>query len=392
MRQGYRLKVLFVDQTGQFGGGERSLYDIVTHLPQGHEVALFSSGPFYDALRAGGVSVHLIEMHSAGNVRRDRGTWSLVAPTLDVYRLQRRIAAMAKRFDVLYANSQKAFVVSSLAVRNPRKALVWHLRDLLTSDHFSPVLRRFVVFLANRYASVVIVNSQATGEAFIRSGGKRRLVRVVHNGIDPAPFATVDAGTAHAARKQFVADGAFLVGIFGRLAPWKGQHIMLEALARLPDVHVVFVGEALFGEESYAAALRSKCQEAGLHGRVHFAGFRNDIPVLMQAVDMVAHTSVSPEPFGRVIVEGMLAGRPVVATRAGGVLEIIDDERTGILVEPGNPVALARAIKRIQDDRELAVCLARNGQSKARSAFSVEAMLSTIRATLCQVTNEHQAC
>ena len=128
-----------------------------------------------------------------------------------------------------------------------------------------------------------------------------------------------------------------LIGIFGRLTRWKGQHIALEALRSLPGVHLVIVGEALFTEDdrAYREELQRTAEEPGLQGRVHFLGFRSDVTALLQAMDVVVHCSVAAEPFGRVIVESMLAGTPVVATRGGGVDEIITDGQDGFLVPPG---------------------------------------------------------
>lgn len=376
------MKILFVDQTGQLGGGELSLFDIVTHLGMPAEVVLFSTGPFHEALVGAGVKVHVLDSNVSGKIHRKSGSWSALSATPALWNLQRKIARLASSGDVIYANSQKAFIAGALAARTVRKPLVWHLRDMLTADHFSPVLRRVAIYLANRYATVVIANSKATQQSFLDSGGRASLVRVVYNGISPAPFENGDPATFASLRTKLAPDPGFLVGVFGRLSPWKGQHVMLEALLQLPDVQVVFVGEALFGEDEYAAQLRSRSEDPALQGRVHFAGFRKDVPALMRAVDAVALTSISPEPFGRVIVEGMLAGKPVIATRAGGALEIIRDRETGLLVEPGNPQDLAAAIHSIQQDKRLAARLGAQGRHAALTQFSLDAMVGNVRSVL----------
>jgi glycosyltransferase involved in cell wall biosynthesis len=136
------------------------------------------------------------------------------------------------------------------------------------------------------------------------------------------------------------------------------------------------VGDALFGEQAYAARLRQQVQALGLANRVHFLGFRPDIPQLMQFSSIVLHTSIAPEPFGRVIVEGMLASRPVVATRAGGVEEILHDGITGVMVEPGNVKALEQALRGLLDDPQRAARIAQSGRADAEARFTVEAMVS----------------
>ena len=191
--------------------------------------------------------------------------------------------------------------------------------------------------LANRTVVRVIANSRATAAAFVESGGKSKLVRVVYNGIDPAPFELTTPAELEALEKELGLAEASIVGVFSRLAPWKGQHVLLDALPHLPAVHALLVGDALFGERTYAESLRVRARSLGVADRVHFLGFRKDVPRLMRLSDVVVHTSTAPEPFGRMIVEGMMADKPVVASRAGGATEIIEDKVNGYLVPPGNP-------------------------------------------------------
>jgi hypothetical protein len=115
---------------------------------------------------------------------------------------------------------------------------------------------------------------------------------------------------------------------------------------------------------------------------VHFLGFRSDIPSLMSLANVVVHTSVAPEPFGRVLVEGMFAKRPVVATRAGGALEIIEDGTSGVLVPPADPGALAHALAQLLGDPAQASRIAANGHMRACGHFSLDAMLAKIEQTV----------
>jgi glycosyltransferase involved in cell wall biosynthesis len=205
---------------------------------------------------------------------------------------------------------------------------------------------------------------------------------VVHNGIDPSPFESVSPTEIDALKEELNLARVPIVGTFSRLACWKGQHVLLEALTHLPGVHAVLVGEALFGEVSYAEALHERAKTLGIVDRVHLLGFRQDVPQLMQLSDVVVHTSIAPEPFGRVIVEGMLACRPVVATRAGGVMEIIEDGVSGVLVPPGDAKALARVLADLLADPSKSNALATAGYTVALDRFSPRAMLEGIEAQL----------
>jgi glycosyltransferase involved in cell wall biosynthesis len=372
------MKILFVDQTGQLGGGELSLLDLIMHSGFESEVALFADGPFRVALEQAGIPVHLILGGSVDKVRRETGAASLLRAGPALLNLKSRLSHLASDFDVIYANSQKAFLVSSLVKRRDQ-LLVWHLRDMLTADHFGPALRRAAVAAGNMMASVVIANSHATADSFVKAGGRHDKVFVVYNGIDCATFDAVSDLIARSARNDLQLDDKFLVGSFGRLSPWKGQHILLEAISSIPDVHAVLIGEALFGEDAYVETLRARARESDLEGRIQFLGFRADVPTLMKSVDVVVHTSTSPEPFGRVIVEGMLANRPVIATRAGGALEIIKSGETGILVQPGSAAELSSAIRELRSNPQFARKMAAAGKREAMASFSVNAMVKGVR-------------
>ena len=379
------IRVLFVDHAGVLGGAELSLLDLIAaHAPDA-AVILLADGPFRAALVARGVAVQVEPLSALGTIRK-AGRLPSIAALLDVVRLGRRIAAHAAAFDVLYANSQKAFVVTAIAGWLSKRPVVWHLRDILAAPHFSGPNVRAVVWLANRIASRVIANSDATARAFTAAGGDARLVRVVHNGIDAGPFDAVTDQAAHACRAELHVPRAVpLVVHVGRFHHWKGQQVLLRALVHAPRVHAWIVGAALFGEEAFAAELRAACTRLGLDGRVQFLGIRTDIPLLMKAADVVVHTSVYPEPFGRVVVEGMLAGRPVIASRGGGVGEIVTDGETGWLVPPDQPEALAVAINRVIDDPASAAAVAARGAARARRVFTRASMVGGVAAVVAEV-------
>jgi glycosyltransferase involved in cell wall biosynthesis len=126
--------------------------------------------------------------------------------------------------------------------------------------------------------------------------------------------------------------------------------------------------------------------ELKLEDRVHLLGFRADIPVLMRAVDVVLHTSVAPEPFGRIIVEGMLAGRPVVAARAGGTPEIVRHDSTGFLVPPGDDAMIADAVATLLADPGRRATMGRAGRERARQVFDIDTMLAAVTKQIEAVT------
>ena len=131
--------------------------------------------------------------------------------------------------------------------------------------------------------------------------------------------------------------------------------------------------------------MREKAKALGIEERVHFLGFRDDVPRLMRLSDVVVHASVAAEPFGRMIVEGMLAKSPVVAGRAGGALEIVEDGVTGLLVPPGDPESLSGVLAGLLQNPSTSQALAEAGYTAARKRFSLAAMLEGVERQVREV-------
>lgn len=381
------MKVLYVDQTGALGGGELAILPWICHARAGASVVLFEDGLFRGQLEQCGVPVEILELDDLKGIRREADLGAIFRIVPAFLRLRRRLAAKAVSFDVIYANSQKAFLVAALS-RHKRQLLVWHLRDILTGEHFSPLLRWIAVAFGNRFATVVITNSQATADAFMAAGGNSGKVRMVYDGVSHQPFDRVKPEEVQALRRELGGESVTLIGHFGRISHWKGQHVLLEAIRGLPGVHVVLVGDALFGEEDYGERIRALAMTPELEGRVRFLGFRRDIPALMKSMDFIAHTSTAPEPFGLVIVEGMLAGRPVIATAAGGALEILRCSSTGnvgLLTAPGSVCELRDAIRWLLDHPKEGEQLAALAQKRALESFSLQRLFDALAAVLERV-------
>jgi len=330
-------------------------------------------------LQNAGIVVDVVQADARGrNVRKQAGLLAVVLAVPAVVSLVLRVAKRAQRHDLIYANSQKAFVVGALAAMLTGRKLVWRLRDVLEPAQFGWLLCKLVVLLANFKAGSVIANSKATGQAFVAAGGRARLVLVAYPGFDPAPFDAVTPEEAAAARAALAPGTQKLVGIFGRLSAWKGQMVFVEAIANLPDVVGVIVGGPLFGEEAFEAALRQRIASLGIEDRVRMLGFRRDVPCLMKAMDVIVHASTTPEPFGRVVVEAMLAGRLVVASAAGGVKEILRDGETGYLVEPDSPISITNVLRTAFCSPEKARMVADAGQNWAAANFTLRSMAEVI--------------
>jgi glycosyltransferase involved in cell wall biosynthesis len=385
------MRVLAVDQSGVLGGAELSLLEVMKNMRGNNETVLFDDGPFRIALEAVGIKVDVLDGAALGAVSKDSGMKRPSAGMIGgVMGLVRGTLEKSRNSDVIYVNTQRAMVVGAIAGLISRRPVVWHLRDIVSPEHFGKTQLTIIKWCTKLMLERVIANSTASAVALTAlTRMKEERLDVVFNGISAEPFTELEAVEQHELRARFgLPLDAFLVGSFSRLARWKGQHVLLEALLEAPDMHAVLVGAALFGEDAYEAELRAYVLEHGLGDRVHFLGFQHDIAACMKAVDVIAHTSISPEPFGRVIIEGMLAKRPVVAARAGGVVDIVTNRENGILCTPGDVSELAGVLGELSADADLRSRLVEQGYANAINRFGTERYVESVQKILSDVAGK----
>ncbi|WP_416670494.1 glycosyltransferase family 4 protein [Egbenema bharatensis] len=378
------MKILFLDQSGNLGGAELCLMDIAKPYREDCLVGLFAEGEFKKLLEDEQIPVKVLNQQPI-EIRKESGVVQGIGQIGQLLPLIQQVTQTAKAYDLIYANTQKALVIGAISSLLSRRPLVYHLHDILSVDHFSRTNRWIAVTLANRCASWIIANSESSRTAFIEAGGKAERVSVVYNGFDVEKYQASRRSSSEI-RQALGIEQKFVVGHFSRLSPWKGQHILIEALAHCPDpVMALLVGDALFGEQDYVEQLHQQVHALGLGDRVKFLGFQSDVISLMAACDLVAHTSTAPEPFGRVIVEAMLCGTPVVATAAGGAIELVQPNQTGWLTPPGDVQALAAVVNQCHHSPETAQTIAHAAQEQSRQRFNLEEVSRQIHEILLRV-------
>ena len=349
---------------------------------------LAEDGPLVSLLEQAGASVEVLPMGaSTRDLRKDRVQPSRlpavawVQSAAYVIRLARRLARA--RPDLVHTNTLKAALYGGMAARLVGIPCVWHVRDRIAPDYLPSSAVSLVRLAARLLPNAIIANSQATLETLPAS--KRFRHQVVYDAVNTVTASRVQATEvpnrgpqpqAGPAPRSSTSSG-FRVAMVGRIAPWKGQNIFLQAFAKaFPDGEevAVLVGAALFGEVDFERKLRSLVCDLGIERRVEFRGFRSEVFDELSRVDALVHASVIPEPFGQVILEGMAVGLPVVAARAGGPVEILEGE-TGLLYPPGDVDALASLLRRLAEDGELRTRLG----AQARVAVSARIRRDTSR-------------
>jgi glycosyltransferase involved in cell wall biosynthesis len=301
-------------------------------------------------------------------------------------------AIREKEIDLVHINTGlrhgKAGIVAAWITRTP---CICHVRMFRRLNRFDRFFARFV------HSFIHIC--RAVAENYVAQGLPASRGSVIHNGICLDEFSTDSDSEVELVRSEFGWTAReCLVGVVGRLDRWKGHEYFLEAMAevarQVPNVRGLIVGEPentpLNWE--YYRKLKSLTGSLGLEDKVIYTGFRDDVPRLMSALDVVVLSSSAPEPFGRVVIEGMAAGKPVVATAAGGVLDIIEDGLNGLLVPCKDSKAMAEAILQLLSDRGKAERMGLAARQRVAERFTVEHHVAKVQSVYESVMGVEQTC
>ena len=372
------LRIAFCHYTSDIcGGSDRSLFDTVTQLPRERfypTVILRHGDPMAEAYEAAGVQtiqVRLVPPRRALEFGKLARFFLWFWPsTFQVARAIRRTGADVVHVNTLY-NLQGAF-----AARLAGKRLVWHVRELGADSMSVRVMLRLVALLAARGVAI----STAVAGSMQACGTRLRLIA---NGIDLSEYEQLP-DAQHVRAGLGLAPACPLVTTVGRIEPWKGQHVLIEAapaiLARNPDARILVVGGPAVNKPEYEREIKARCRDLGVEEAVIFTGIRKDVPGILAASNVLVLPSVTPEPFGRTVIEAMAAQCPVVATAAGGPLDTVVDGETGWLVEPGDAPALAEKVCQLLERPEEARRMGQRGRQRAIARFSLDRLLRDMAA------------
>lgn len=342
-------RVLYLHSSAGRYGADRQLSAMVAGLDPDRwraTVVLAEDGPLAGDLRDAGAEVLVRplavlrrELLSAPGLLRVGREWAGDVGALGRIARRRGVALVHSNTSVTLGGAPVAAV---LGVPH-----VWHVREIFTGfERAWPAYGRMLLT-----AAAVPCVSEAVREQFAGFRGRGR-ARVLHDGLALAPDGV---GRAEARAALGVPPDAFVVALLGRLSAWKGQALLVEALGRPPlrDAGrsvVLLAGTAWRDDPALGVDLRRRAGELGVGDRVLLPGFVDRVGLVYAAADVVAVPSTHPDPLPNAALEAAAAGCCVVAADHGGLREILDGGRTGVLVPPGDAGALARALAALQGD------------------------------------------
>jgi len=320
------------------GGVERSAIEITQAVAGSDGIALVAS--------AGGPLVKVVERVGGRHITLPLDHKSPFA----IWRNAARLAALirAENVSIVHARSRAPAWSAWLAARRTGVHFVTTYHGVYNED--LPFKRQYNAIMAR--GEIVIAASRYVAEQIVE---RHRLyptrIRVIPRGVDPAifdPAILAPDRLARLAAAWRLPDGVPTVVLPGRLTSWKGQTVLLSAIARMTrrDVCCVLVGSDQ-GRHRYSAQLVRQAERLGIADRVRLAGNCDDMPAALMLSDVVVHASTRPEAFGRVVIEAQAMGRPVVAADLGGPAETVRQGETGWRVPPGDASALAAAIEQV---------------------------------------------
>ena len=286
-----------------------------------------------------------------------------VAPSLSRawFLLRRRIGIVHLNNSVL-CNHPWMF-----AARLTRTPCVTHERGI--NERYPSLAKYF-----GRHLDAVICISQAVRDNMRARGADFGNLLTIHNGLDPHMLSIRRA--PEQLRQAFGLEGKGpIIVMIGNLRPWKGQESLVRAMERVkaahPSARCVFVGATSPVDRDYEMSLRALVETLGLQENIVFTGFQHNVADFLMLADVVVHASIEPEPFGRVILEAMACKKPVVASRAGAIPEIIEEGRTGLTFVPGDASSLADAIISVTTNPERSSRLGASGYDRLVQHFHI---------------------
>ncbi len=387
-----RHRILYTQKpTG--GGSTIALYELVKGLDTNkyEPIVLFlQKNKYFDKFNDLRIKTLILDISESEKKRQHR-IESVIGKIylfiIDIL-LAIRLAAILKKekIDLVHQNLgfDKFVMFASRITKTPE---VCHFR------HFVKTQSRIGIWLASSCAAM-LYTTQAIADSYINLKIVADKYSIVYEPIDIQRFSELQDSTA-IKQELNINDKEYMVSNIGRITPWKGQYYFLQAMENIvtqyPNIKILIVGEP--GENSidkkYFNLLKEIAKKPSLNKHVIFTGKRDDIAEIMKASDIVVHSASEPEPFGLVVAESMAAGTPVIATQGGGVVEIINDGITGLLVPMKNVIDMKEAVQKLLESQVLRKTISINALKDVAERFSIRRHVTKVQKIYEEILESH---
>ena len=368
---GIKIKILHIITRLEFGGPPLSLLDLIARLDRGRFSLSLATGLTPDRERDMIEEARKldIEIFTVPSLVRDIRIMSDIKALWQIMRIIKRGG-----YHVVHCHTSKAGFIGPLAAKLAgTKIVLYSPHGTILQGYFGKLKTKFFVLLqrvAAFFIDQIICLSRIEIFQYLAARiGSPKKYTYIYNGIDVDALARRRVDGVAMRKKLGIGQEDFVAISVGRLVPVKGYHYLIETI-RLLCRDIANIQLLLVGDGSERKTLESQAEREGLSSYIKFIGLRRDIPEILSCADVFLLSSLN-EGFGLVLVEAMAMSLPIVATRVGGIPEVVEDGKTGILVAPGNPQAMADAVERIYHNRQWGRELGWAGYEKARNTFDV---------------------
>jgi len=352
--------VVFVESAAAMGGVQFSTLYLAQSLDKGRWkpiVVCPEEGDLINACRESGIETHVLDHPRLWSTSVRVGATRLPNPGAWVWDVGVIVnaARRLKRFlfqcspDLVVTKGLSSHFLGGLAARKLRIPCVWHVQDFISERSFG-IYRRAFGRAARWLPQRIIVDGESIQRQLPRSLQPK--ITVIHNGVDTNLFRPGLDGSG--VREELgIPKHHPVIGHVGRITPWKGQHYLIEAFARIandhPNVSLLLAGAPVFDNDSYQRRLLSMAAQLGLEDRIKFAGYRHDLPNVLAAMDVFAFTSIEKDTSPLALLSAMSCGLPIAAFDIAGVRELMTSDQC-LLTPVGNIEGLADSLQTLLTD------------------------------------------
>ena len=381
------VKVLHVITRLDLGGSaENTLLTAIGFAQRGYRVDIIAgqsdNPPSVNEKKAMECGVSIIRL------KQMKRNPSIVSDAITLFLLYRYIRR--NRYDLVHTHTSKAGILGRMAAKLADTRCIVHTpHGHIFYGYFSKVLTMVFVYL-ERFASTftdaqITLTNREKSDYLQRNIGSADRFYPIYSGIELEQFLSPKCSRQEARKNLGLGLASFVAGTVARYVPVKNHHLIISAASRLKhltDIHFVFAGDGELHDE-----LLAHVKDCGMQDCFHFIGWRNDIPDVLAAFDIFIMCSKN-EGMGRAFVEAQAAGLPVIGTRVGGVAEVLDEGRTGYLVDPDDAEELADKIELLYSRKSHRAALSEACRKWVYPKFSVEIMVDEIEKVYRKVMEE----
>lgn len=367
--------ILFLHSSSELYGSDKSLLNLIKNLDKNKfniSVILPCDGPLVEEMKKV-KKVNVILKEIAVLRRKNLSIVGLLNYGIDFFKSISFLKKIIKKnsIDIVYTNTAVVFPGGVVAKLCGKKS-IWHVREIIKSK-FEKEVVSLIVYM---FSDVIIANSKATSEAICKNQKKNK---VVYNAIEFDENGNV----------ELQKHNRIIIGMAGRINRWKGQKLFVDMAARVvkenPNVEFLIAGDVYKGEEQIRIDLKEYIKERKMEQKIKLLGQVKDMNNFYSNIDIFVLPSIQPEPFGLVVIEAMAKKLPVVATNHGGPVEIIEDRKSGFLIDYKDAEEMKNVILELVANDKLRKNIGEYGRERAIRTFSLEKYINSISNILLEV-------